>query len=467
MHAFVDDRHLVEQRPAQLLGLQHASASSRPEHALLGDRATLQRVQDDGEDAARGRHRGDPRRRLQPHRRRQPARARRCRSAASTTPPTTGCRRTTRATTWTSPAAATRSNMQHPRVLQLIMDSLRYWVAGDARRRLPLRPRLRAGARAATTFDYGSARSSTRSRQDPVLSQVKLIAEPWDLGEGGYQVGNFPPGWIEWNGQYRDTVRALLEGRRRPDRRARDAAVTGSADLYERSGRRPARQHQLRHRARRLHAARPRQLQRQAQRGQRRGQPRRQQRQPSAGTAAPRGRPTTRRSWPCARGRSATCSRRCCCRRACRCCWPATSSAARQQRQQQRLLPGQRDLLARLGRGRPPTLIDVRQAADRAAPRASGASPAALLPRPPDPRHRRQGHRLAQPGRPRADPTRTGTSRKPARLGFLLGGDAGELFYSTGGRQELDDGFVVLFNAFHEPVPFILPATRRARAGRW
>ena len=116
-------------------------------------------------------------------------------------------------------------------------------------------------------------------RQDPVLSQVKLIAEPWDLGEGGYQVGNFPPGWAEWNDKYRDTMRAYwkgdggligefarrLTGLERPLRPQRPRAV---------------RQHQLRHRARRLHAARPRDLQRQAQRGQRRGQPRRQRQQP-------------------------------------------------------------------------------------------------------------------------------------------------------------------------------------------
>ena len=120
----------------------------------------------------------------------------------------------TGATTTTSPAAATRSTCEHPRALQLVMDSLRYWVDGDARRRLPLRPRLRAGARSRAR-SRTSAASSTSIRQDPVLTQVKLIAEPWDLGDGGYQVGNFPPGWAEWNDQYRDTMRALLEGRRR------------------------------------------------------------------------------------------------------------------------------------------------------------------------------------------------------------------------------------------------------------
>ena len=74
--------------------------------------------------------------------------------------------------------------------------------------------------------------------QDPVLSQVKLIAEPWDLGEGGYQVGNFPPLWTEWNGKYRDTVRRFWRGDGGTGLRVRDAAA-GSSDLYEQSGRRP------------------------------------------------------------------------------------------------------------------------------------------------------------------------------------------------------------------------------------
>jgi isoamylase len=105
-------------------------------------------------------------------------------------------------------------------VLQLVMDSLRYWVQEmhvdgfrfDLARRWRAR---RTGRPPRRFFDI---------RQDPVLSQVKLIAEPWDLGPGGYQVGNFPPGWSEWNDRFRDTVRALLARRRRPDRRVRAAA---------------------------------------------------------------------------------------------------------------------------------------------------------------------------------------------------------------------------------------------------
>ena len=89
--------------------------------------------------------------------------------------------------------------------------------------------------------------------QDPVISQVKLIAEPWDLGEGGYQVGNFPAGWAEWNGKIPRHHPPLLEGRRRPGRPSSAYRLTGSSDLYEADGRRPSRQHQLRHRPRRLH----------------------------------------------------------------------------------------------------------------------------------------------------------------------------------------------------------------------
>ena len=150
--------------------------------------------------------------------------------------------------------------------------------ARDARGRLPLRPRRRAGARA--------PRRGPRSppffdviHQDPVISQVKLIAEPWDLGQGGYQVGNFPVGWAEWNGKYRDTIRRYWQG---------DEGQVAELGLPPhrlerplRDGRPPAvRERQLRHRPRRLHARRSRLLQRQAQRGERRGQPRRHRRQP-------------------------------------------------------------------------------------------------------------------------------------------------------------------------------------------
>src|SRR3712207_3382769 len=97
-------------------------------------------------------------------------------------------------------------NMMHPRVLQLIMDSLRYWILEmhvDGFR-FDL-----ASALARELYEVDQLSSFfTIIHQDPVISQAKLIAEPWDVGEGGYQVGNFPVGWTEWNGKYRDAVRA-------------------------------------------------------------------------------------------------------------------------------------------------------------------------------------------------------------------------------------------------------------------
>src|SRR5436853_2951691 len=127
-------------------------------------------------------------------------------------------------------------NMTHPRTLQLIMDSLRYWVLEmhvDGFRfdlASTLARELHEVDRLGAFFDI--------IHQDPVLSQVKLIAEPWDLGEGGYQVGNFPVLWAEWNGIYRDSVRRFWRG---DDRGVAEVAtrIAGSNDLYEHSGRRP------------------------------------------------------------------------------------------------------------------------------------------------------------------------------------------------------------------------------------
>jgi isoamylase len=127
-------------------------------------------------------------------------------------------------------------NMRHPRVLQMVMDSLRYWVTEmhvDGFR-FDLASAL---ARELHEVDKLSAFFDIIT-QDPVLCQVKLIAEPWDLGEGGYQVGNFPAGWAEWNGKYRDAVRRFWKS---DGGTAGEFAMrlTGSSDLYESSGRRP------------------------------------------------------------------------------------------------------------------------------------------------------------------------------------------------------------------------------------
>jgi glycogen operon protein len=127
-------------------------------------------------------------------------------------------------------------NMRHPRVLQLIMDSLRYWVQEmhvDGFR-FDLASAL---ARELYEVDQLGAFFDI-IHQDPVLSQVKLIAEPWDLGEGGYQVGNFPIQWTEWNGKYRDCVRRFWRG---DGGMVSELAtrLAGSSDLYSRTGRRP------------------------------------------------------------------------------------------------------------------------------------------------------------------------------------------------------------------------------------
>ena len=127
-------------------------------------------------------------------------------------------------------------NMRHPRAIQMIMDSLRYWILEmhvDGFRfdlASALARELHEVDRLSAFFDI--------IQQDPVISQVKLIAEPWDVGEGGYQVGNFPVLWTEWNGKYRDSVRRFWRG---DEGQVAELAyrLTGSSDLYAHNGRKP------------------------------------------------------------------------------------------------------------------------------------------------------------------------------------------------------------------------------------
>ncbi len=127
-------------------------------------------------------------------------------------------------------------NVRHPQVLQLIMDSLRYWVKEmhvDGFRfdlASTLARELHEVDKLSAFFDI--------IHQDPIISQVKLIAEPWDVGEGGYQVGNFPVLWTEWNGKYRDTVRRFWKGDEWTVSEM-GFRLTGSSDLYQNDGRRP------------------------------------------------------------------------------------------------------------------------------------------------------------------------------------------------------------------------------------
>ena len=236
-------------------------------------------------------------------------------------------------------------NVMHPSVLRLIMDSLRYWVAEchvDGFRfdlASALARELYDVDRLASFFDV--------IHQDPILSQVKLIAEPWDVGPGGYQVGNFPVLWSEWNGIYRDVMRDFWRGRGR----CRPARVALHRLQRPLRGRRPppVRVGQLHHRARRLHAQRPRLLQRQAQRGQPRGQPGRDERQPllehgrRGGDRRPGGHRGARPPAPQLPRHADP--------------LPGHADAARRRRdgahpgrEQQRVVPGQRDLVVRLGR---------------------------------------------------------------------------------------------------------------------
>ena len=127
-------------------------------------------------------------------------------------------------------------DLRQPRALQLLMDSLRYWVLEmhvDGFR-FDLAPSL---AREAGAVEHTACFFDV-IRQDPVISQIKLIAEPWDVGPGGYQLGNFPVGWAEWNGRYRDAVRRYWRG---DPGQVADLAyrLTGSSDLYQDDGRRP------------------------------------------------------------------------------------------------------------------------------------------------------------------------------------------------------------------------------------
>jgi glycogen operon protein len=128
-------------------------------------------------------------------------------------------------------------NVSHPRVLQMVTDSLRYWVEEmhvDGFR-FDLAPTL---AREEHGYDY-NAGFFKAIRQDPVLARCKLIAEPWDVGQGGYQLGGFPPGWSEWNGRYRDVVRRYWQGTGGGLLSEFASRLAGSSDIFAKHGRRP------------------------------------------------------------------------------------------------------------------------------------------------------------------------------------------------------------------------------------
>ena len=221
-------------------------------------------------------------------------------------------------------------NAGDPATLQLIMDSLRYWITEmhvDGYR-FDLAPTL---ARQDGGFDQVSAFFDLVS-QDPVVSQAKLIAEPWDVGQiDSYDLGRFPPLWREWNGKYRDSMRDFW--RSHPIGIGEFATrFAGSSDLYGGAGRRrPTASVNLITVHDGFTPARPGLLRRQAQRGQRRDRTGTGPTTTGPGTAARRARPPTRPSWRCASGSPGPCSPPCCCRSACRCCSAGTRSGRTQQ----------------------------------------------------------------------------------------------------------------------------------------
>ena len=280
-------------------------------------------------------------------------------------------------------------NVRNPHTLQLIMDSLRYWVIEmhvDGFR-FDLASAL---ARQFYDVDRLSAFFDI-IHQDPVLSRVKLVAEPWDVGAGGYQVGNFPVRWAEWNGAFRDTVRDFWRGATG----IRDLAyrLTGSSDLYQGDGRQPSASinfvtahdgFTLRRSGRRTTRSTTRPTARTTGTA---------PTTTARGTAASKATPTTPRSSSCARASGAISSPPCCSPRDARCCSAATRSGGRSTATTTRTARTTRLSWIDWEHVDEPMLAFV--AADgRAAPKRPGAAPAELLLGPGGARIGAQGHRL-------------------------------------------------------------------------
>ena len=349
-------------------------------------------------------------------------------------------------------------NPVHPSVLRLIMDSLRYFVIEchvDGFR-FDLASAL---AREFYEVDRLSAFFDT-IHQDPVISQVKLIAEPWDVGPGGYQVGNFPVLWAEWNGVYRDTMRDFWRGTGER-RRVRVAFHGLERPLRPRTGATRSRRSTSSPRTTASRCATSSRTTRSTTRRTARG----------TGTAptttAPgttasraRRRPGDQRATRAAaaelpRHAAALAGRADAARRR-----RARADAARQQ---QRVVPGQRALVVRLGaRGR--RAARVRATADPAAARASGLPAHDVPHRPRDARVGPARRLVVPPRRAPDDAARLAAARTPARS--ACSSTAREIPSRTAhGEEIVDDSFLLLFNAQLEPVAFTLP-TRRFGA-RW
>ena len=302
-------------------------------------------------------------------------------------------------------------NVRYPHALQLIMDSLRYWVLEmhvDGFRfdlASALARELHDVDRLSAFFDL--------VQQDPVVSQVKLIAEPWDVGEGGYQVGNFPPLWSEWNGKYRDTVRDFWRGQPAtlPEFASR---LTGSSDLYETSGRRPVASINFVtcHDGFTLADLVSYDHKHNEANGEGGADGSDDNRSWNCGAEGPDR--ATRPCSSCGPGSGATSWPRCSARRACRCCWPATSWAAPSGGNNNAYCQDNEVSWVDWEPGRQPGgPAGVRPRAGRAPPRAPGLPPPPVLPRRPGRRRRPGRHRLAHPVRP--GDGRTGLGHRPTR----------------------------------------------------
>ncbi len=353
---------------------------------------------------------------------------------------------------WDCTGCGNTLNLSHPRVLQMVMDSLRYWVESmhvDGFR-FDLTSAL---ARDPFDFDYGSGFLDA-VRQDPVLSKVKLIAEPWDLGAGGYQVGGFPPGWSEWNGKFRDTSRRYWKGEANQIQELA-ARLTGSADMLASQGRRPTASVNFitAHDGFTLHDLVS-----------------YNDKHNEANGEDNRDGINENDSWNCgAEGET-----------------DDSAILALRRRQQRNLLAtlvlsqGVPMLLAgdEIGNTQHGNNNAYCQDSEIAWIKWDEADTELLAfvqlltrLRREHPVFRRphffRGNRI--PGTEVKDIVWLNPEGREQRdddwhfaearcMGFVLSGDAGELFYSTGGRQELDSGFIVLMNAFHEAMSFVLPS---------
>ena len=347
--------------------------------------------------------------------------------------------------------------MRDPHTLQLVMDSLRYWVTEmhvDGFRfdlASTLARSLHEVDRLSAFFDL--------VQQDPVISQVKLIAEPWDVGEGGYQVGNFPPLWAEWNGKYRDSVRDFWRG---ADCGVGELAyrLTGSSDLYEDDARRPHASINFvtAHDGFPLTDLVSYNEKHNEANGEGNGDGESFNRSWNCGAEGPTDDPAVRRLPGAAAAQPP--------RHAVPVPGRADAAARRRARphparQQQRLLPGQRDLLDRL--------VVARRGAARLHRRAHLAPPA------PTPRSgaasSSRARRSACPASVQGSPTSPGSTPSGEEMtdeqwhesharclaAFVNGDDVGT---DRRGERVVDDRFLVLFNGHHETLAFTLPPQR-------